>query len=104
MKRYKRYIALVTICAVFVFGSMAAASTSEFTHVSPKNVEGQITEYITKVVTSAYSYYYNVSNVKANIYNLMIDGDKYEADIMVSFNNVLKATKPEELPFIQGMI
>lgn len=101
MKRTSRLLALLFVvicCAV-----PAAMQSRSVTGPSDILVD-QISDYATEQMASAYSGYYRILDAGAEFHDLIIEGEQYQADLLVSLECVLKAEDPRELPFIQGML
>ncbi len=88
--------------AVVCFVAQAVAPTSAVTASSEVLAE-QIKIYALELVADGYSYYYHILDAHAEFYDLTVEGEQYQADLLVSLTRVLKAKDAHELPFIQGM-
>lgn len=100
MKLASRLVAVVLTIACFVFP--AVVPTCALIPPSEHLVE-QIKDYAMELVTDGYSYYYHILDTHTELYDLVVEGDQYQADLLVSLARVLKAKDVHDLPFIQGM-
>lgn len=100
MKPTSRLVAVVL--AIVCFVAPAAVPTRAVAPPSEALAE-QIKDYAIELAADGYSYYYHIVDAYAELYDLAVEGEQYQADLLVSFARVLKAEDAHELPFIQGM-
>lgn len=101
MKPTSRLVAIVL--AIVCLVAPAVVPTRAVTPPSEHLAE-QIKDYAMELVADGYSYYYHILDTHTELYDLAVEGEQYQADLLVSFGHVLKAKDAQEMPFIQGML
>lgn len=101
MKLTSRLIAMLLAIACLI--APAVVPTRAVTPPSEHLAE-QIKDYAMELVADGYSYYYHLLDTHTELYDLAVEGEQYQADLLVSFGHVLKAKDAQEIPFIQGML
>ena len=90
-----------------IISSLSLVSFSQNSIYEKNNLNDiklQIEDSIKGILYDGFSEFYHVNGFQFRFDDFTYDGTKVTADVSVTMNKTLKAEKPEDLPYIKGML